>query len=80
MEDHLDFSDNLMNRVRLILKAPALSISILRETPACNIDVIRRSAKDIRDPNPLQNTMAHLSRKYPISLNTAKAKKHHVPP
>lgn len=38
------------------------------------------SAKDIRDPNPLQTTMAHLSRKYPISLNTAKAKKHHVPP
>lgn len=69
-----------MNCVHLILKAPALSISILRETRACNIDVIRRSAKDIRDPNPLQTTMAHLSRKYPISLNTANARKHHVPP
>lgn len=80
MEANLDFSDVLMNCVRMIIKAPALSISILRDTPACNIDVIRRSAKDIRDPNPLQTTMAHLSRKFPISLNTAKARKHRAPP
>lgn len=79
MEQPLETSRALMLCIKKILTARPLAIQMMRETPSCNLDVIRRGARDLRDPNPMQTTMSVLSRKYPISLDANKADKCEVP-
>lgn len=68
-----------MHCVKQTVKAKAKTITILRNTPLNGIRVVERSAKTLKDPNPLASTMVGLSRKFPISIDRSKAAKFKVP-
>jgi hypothetical protein len=64
---------------RKINNAAAESIGILRGQSMCNIKLIERSSKSMKDPNPLSSTLSVLSQKYPLSVDVEKTKKYKVP-
>lgn len=57
-----------------INKLPKGSHEILQKVPICNLRQIERQAKNVKDPSPLQTMMASISEKYPISVDSEKAK------
>nr|UMO75714.1 MAG: polymerase PB2 [Xinjiang sediment orthomyxo-like virus 4] len=63
-----------MKIVDKILKAPDESIRILIETPICNLKTIQRSAKNLKDPDPLSSMTAQINTKFPISYDVEKSK------
>lgn len=69
-----DYHDVTMLAVRKILKISPQALSVLKNTPSCNLDLVRRTAKDVRDPNPLITTMECMARKYPIAAVSHKLK------
>lgn len=69
----------LLNSVNIILKTKREAFKILMETPACNLDLIRRTATDIRDPNPLTSTMEQMCRKFPITAKKKQVEEYKIP-
>nr|AYP67574.1 PB2 [Old quarry swamp virus] len=63
----------------LILNARPETIKLLIESPMSNVKLIERSAKCVKDPNPLASAMANMSLKYPLSIDKDKAVEHHMP-
>lgn len=74
LEDQDNYRDVVNLCVKKILGLNSDAVQILKETPACNLRVVRRLARDFRYPNPLMFTMETLSREYPISVGTKKAR------
>lgn len=55
------------------------TIKILSETPLCDTKSVKRASRDTKDPNPLSNTMALMSQKYPITVDLDRAKSSGMP-
>lgn len=73
LEDLNNYRDIVNLVVSNVLRIDKRSMTIMENTPICNLKVIRRSAKDIRDPNPIISVMENNSRKYPISIDSRRA-------
>ncbi|KAG8334561.1 hypothetical protein J6590_087353, partial [Homalodisca vitripennis] len=52
--------------VKKILRMNSRALEVLNTTPSCNLDVVRRTARDVRDPNPLATTLEYMSKKYSL--------------
>lgn len=54
-------------------------MQIIKSQKMCNVRLVERSAKCIKDPNPLSSTMAVMTQKYPLSVKRTKIKKYSLP-
>ncbi|UPT53757.1 MAG: polymerase PB2 [Bactrocera correcta orthomyxo-like virus isolate Bz] len=71
--------ERILEAIRKINNASEETIDILRKSKICQINVIERNSKSIKDPDPLSSMMANISLKFPITIDTEQAKKIQVP-
>uniref|UniRef100_A0AAT9JA19 Polymerase PB2 n=1 Tax=Cryptocercus meridianus orthomyxovirus 2 TaxID=3133493 RepID=A0AAT9JA19_9ORTO len=69
----------LLSLCKKIKEANRGSIDILRTQPVCNLKIVQRRAKNIKDPNPLSSMMSTISTKYPLSVDIERASKVGLP-
>nr|APG77877.1 polymerase PB2 [Jingshan Fly Virus 1]APG77899.1 PA [Jingshan Fly Virus 1] len=69
----------LLNLCQKIIKAKKETVEVLRNQPLCNLKMVQRKAKNIKDPNPLSSMMSTISTKFPISVDVEKARKIEMP-
>lgn len=68
-----------ISMLKEIDKAKRLTIEILRKHSLCNIKVIERAGKSVKDPNPLSSMLMAINQKYPISVKRSVAKSTKLP-
>nr|UMO75719.1 MAG: polymerase PB2 [Xinjiang sediment orthomyxo-like virus 5] len=64
---------------KAITRAKQGSIDVLRSNPICNLKYITQASKNLKDPNPLSSMITAITTKYPISVDTKKAKEKSIP-
>lgn len=65
--------------IHKILKCSKEGIKIIQSQKMCNVRLIERSSRCVKDPNPLSSTMSAMTQKYPISVRRTQAKKYSLP-
>nr|QYW05796.1 MAG: polymerase PB2 [Orthomyxoviridae sp.] len=69
----------LLALCKKLKEASPRAIEILRTQPLCNLKMVQRKAKNVKDPNPLASMMSTISMKYPISVDVERARDINMP-
>nr|QED21505.1 PB2 [Lestrade virus] len=67
---------SILNKIK---NASDATLDIIADNELCNIKLIERSSKSMKDPNPLATVMSTMALKYPLSIDREKAKKYNIP-
>ncbi|CAH0562840.1 unnamed protein product [Brassicogethes aeneus] len=62
-----------------IINARPGTISVLRTQAMCNLKLVERGSRCVKDPNPISSTMSLISTKYPISVSRDKIADYEIP-
>nr|APG77901.1 polymerase PB2 [Sanxia Water Strider Virus 3] len=69
----------LEHLINMVLNSSPEVIDVLRSNSMCNMRVVQRKAKNIKDPNPLSTMMTLMPTKYPLTITSEGAKEAEIP-
>lgn len=67
-----------MRFVNKIISAKKETIEVLQNNTLCDLKLVERLAKNVRDPDPIRIPMSQMSQKYPITADMDKCKLYNV--